>query len=133
MKRYLLAALVVFNILFAGIVSAHPPRLGEQKYPDVMAVNVRDRGENHFDFDVTISSEYDTPQRYADAFRVMSSDGEVFGVRTLWHDHEGEQPFTRDLYGVNIMQGIKHVIVQARDQKYGYGGKTMTVALPGRQ
>ena len=35
-----------------------------------------------FDLDVTVSSPYDTPQRYADAFRATSEDGAVvYGVR----------------------------------------------------
>lgn len=51
---------------------------------------------------------------------------------TRLHDHAGEQPFTRDLYGVRIPRGVRAVTVQARDQKYGYGGKTVEVALPGR-
>jgi len=56
----------------------------------------------------------------------------VLGERILLHDHAGEQPFTRDLYGVRIPRGIRTVSVQARDQQYGYGGKTVEVALPGR-
>jgi hypothetical protein len=54
------------------------------------------------------------------------------GERTLWHDHATEQPFTRDLHGVVIPAGVKTVTVQGRDQKYGWGGKTMQIALPGR-
>ncbi|MDP2265318.1 MAG: hypothetical protein Q8J70_02075 [Thiobacillus sp.] len=90
------------------------------------------RSDNRFDFDATISSSYDTPQRYADAFRVMSTEGVAFGTRTLFHDHASEQPFTRDLYGVTIPPGINSVVIQARDKKYGYGGKTLHVTLPGR-
>lgn len=103
-----------------------------QKYPDVVAAKAQARGTDSFDFDVTVSSPYDTPQRYADAFRVLGKDGTVFGERILLHDHAGEQPFTRDLYGVRIPRGIRTVTVQARDQKYGYGGKTVEVGLPGR-
>lgn len=103
-----------------------------QKYPDVISAKVRSRAVDTFDFDVTVSSPYDTPRRYADAFRAMSPDGKVFGERILLHDHAGEQPFTRDLYGVKIPSGIRTVIIQARDQQYGYGGKTVEVTLPGR-
>jgi hypothetical protein len=46
-----------------------------QKYPDVVSVTVRLRGSDTFDFDVTVSSPYDTPARYADAFRVMGPVG----------------------------------------------------------
>jgi hypothetical protein len=103
-----------------------------QKHPDLLEAKVRARGPGTFDFDVTVSSPYDTPQRYADGFRVMGKDGVVFGERKLLHDHAGEQPFTRDLHGVTIPRGVRSVIVQARDQKYGYGGKTFEVGLPGR-
>lgn len=105
----------------------------EQQFPDVVSVEVRAVGNDTFDFDVTISSPYDTPTRYADAFRVSTLSGQVLGVRELLHDHQAEQPFTRDLYGVNIPPAISVVIVQARDQKYGYGGNTVQVKLPGRR
>jgi hypothetical protein len=104
--------------------------VAEQRFPDVTAVKVRSIGGGKFDFDVTLSSPYDTPQRYADAFRVSTLDGKQLGERVLLHDHQTEQPFTRDLYGVNIPADIKKVRVQGRDQKYGYGGKTMEVNLP---
>ncbi|MBK6971782.1 MAG: hypothetical protein IPH26_02060 [Sterolibacteriaceae bacterium] len=103
-----------------------------QRFPDVVAAKVRAGSAGHFDFDVTVSSPYDTPQRYADAFRVTSKAGGVFGERKLLHDHAGEQPFTRDLYGVAIPPGIRVVLVQARDSEFGYGGATFEVSLPGR-
>lgn len=103
-----------------------------QKHPDVLAAKVRPGGTDTFDFDVTVSSPYDTPQRYADAFRVMGKDGAVYGERILLHDHAGEQPFTRDLYGVKIPHAVRVVVIQARDQRFGYGGKSIEVLLPGR-
>lgn len=104
----------------------------QQKYPNVLAAQVRMAGADRFDFDVTVSSPYDSPQRYADAFRVMGRDGTVYGVRTLFHDHAGEQPFTRDLYGVKIPPAVRGVTVQARDQRFGYGGRAIEIMLPGR-
>jgi hypothetical protein len=104
-----------------------------QKFPDVVGVQVVARSAGVFDFDVTVSSRYDTPQRYADGFRAMSEDGRtVYGVRPLAHDHAGEQPFTRDLHGVAIPAGVKQVVIQARDQLHGWGGQTQSVVLPGR-
>jgi hypothetical protein len=103
-----------------------------QKYPDVVGVKVKARGPNLFDFDVTVSSPYDSAQRYADAFRATGKDGKVFGERKLLHDHASEQPFTRDLYGVVVPDGVRKVVIQAKDQKYGYGGKTVEVDLPER-
>lgn len=123
-------------LLAAGCtVVAAPVPAGDvmmQKYPDVLAAKVRASGPDTFDFDVTVSSPYDTPQRYADAFRVMGRDGVVYGERILLHDHAGEQPFTRDLYGVKIPRTVRVVVVQARDQRFGYGGKSIEAPLPGR-
>ncbi|GAA6141655.1 hypothetical protein [Hydrogenophaga sp. 5NK40-0174] len=104
----------------------------QQRFPDVIGVKVRPAagGGRQFDFDVTISSPYDTPDRYADGFRVKGKDGTVYGVRKLWHDHAGEQPFTRDLYGVDIPSGVSSVTVEARDQQHGWGGETLDVILP---
>ena len=132
MNRYLAAGAVAVSIAMASLASAQMADARNQKYPDVVDVTVHARGDNRFDFDATLSSPYDTPQRYADAFRVMGDGGVVYGERTLFHDHASEQPFTRDLYGVTIPPGIKTVVVQGRDRKYGYGGKTRQVALPGR-
>jgi len=109
-----------------------PADAAEQKYPDVIGVKVRVRDANVYDFDVTVSSPYDTAQRYADAFRAVDKDGKVFGERKLLHDHANEQPFTRDLYGVVVPSGVHAVVIQASDQEYGYGGKTVEVVLPGR-
>jgi hypothetical protein len=112
--------------------SSAQTKASEQKHPDVVDVKVQARGNNRFDFDVTLSSPYDTPQRYADAFKVLDAQGKQLGERVLLHDHQTEQPFTRDLHGVVIPPGVKVVTMQGRDQKYGYGGKTMQVTLPGR-
>lgn len=125
-----LAIAVTFAGMNMGAVQS--AGLMNQKYPDVIDARVHVRSDGRFDFDATISSPYDTPQRYADAFRVMSTEGVQFGERTLFHDHASEQPFTRDLYGVAIPVGINTVVIQARDKKYGFGGKTLRVTLPGR-
>jgi hypothetical protein len=128
MNHFMVA--LVAAVAVATTAFAQPKASDEaQKYPDVVNVKVKARGDRRFDFDVTISSPYETPQRYADAFRVMSAEGVVYGERKLLHDHADEQPFTRDLYGVAIPAGVASVIVQARDQKFGYGGKTLKALL----
>jgi hypothetical protein len=117
------------------LMDAAPARAqaaSQQKYPDVVAAKVSPRGGDRFDFDVTISSPYDTAQRYADAFRVVGAKGEVYGERKLLHDHADEQPFTRDLHGVAIPAGVRAVVVEGRDQRHGYGGRKLEVGLPGR-
>jgi hypothetical protein len=99
-------------------------------FPDVIGVDVTETGDRTFTFTVTISSPYDRPERYADAWRVVAPNGAVLGVRELLHDHAGEQPFTRLLVGVVIPVDVGEVLVEARDQVSGWGGETMTVAVP---
>ncbi|HXV70783.1 MAG TPA: N-acetylmuramoyl-L-alanine amidase [Acidimicrobiia bacterium] len=105
------------------------PDLEESLYPDVIAVDVR-QGSDTYNFEVTISSPYDSPERYADAFRVVGDDGRVYAVRELLHDHSGEQPFTRSLGPVGIPEGVESVTIEARDLVYGWGGETLQVELP---
>lgn len=126
MRLATLASLGLFSLLAFQVAAA------EQRHPDVVAVQAAARGTDRFDFDVTISSPYDTPERYADAFRVKASDGRLLGERILLHDHADEQPFTRELHGVAIPPGVREVVVEGRDRRYGYGGKTFVVVLPGR-
>ncbi len=127
-----IAASAAALLLATGLALAQPKPAQDQKHPDVVDVKVQARASNRFDFDVTLSSPYDTPQRYADAFKVMGPKGALYGERVLLHDHQTEQPFTRDLHAVQVPAGVRTVTVQGRDQKYGYGGKTMQVTLPGR-
>ena len=56
----------------------------------------------------------------------------ALGWLMLLHDHANEQPFTRSLSRVAIEPDISIVIIQGRDQHYGYGGETISVPLPGR-
>lgn len=127
--RVLAAALVAIWLVAVPACAADAK---PQKHPDILAAKVRPSGSDAFDFDVTVSSPYDTAQRYADAFRVTSREGVVYGERTLFHDHADEQPFIRDLHGVKVPRGVRHVVIQGRDKRYGYGGKTLEVNLPGR-
>jgi len=105
---------------------------GDVLYPDVVAVEVSTNPDGRFRFSVTLSSPYDTPERYADAWRVRDEDGTVYGVRELVHDHATEQPFTRSLDGVEIPPEVTSVVVEGRDQVSGWGGAVVIVNLPGR-
>ena len=98
-------------------------------YPDVVAVETDRDVDGSYRFDVTISSPYDSPERYADAWRVVGPDGTEYGVRILLHDHANEQPFTRSLSGVEIPDGIDSVTVEGRDLINGWGGAIIEVDL----
>ncbi len=102
----------------------------EQPYPDVVGVDISPGSGGAYRIAVTIRSPYDTPERYADAWRVLAPDGSVLGERVLAHDHAAEQPFTRSLDGVEIPDDIDEVTVEGRDLVNGWGGATMTVPVP---
>ena len=69
---------------------------------------------------MTVSSPYDTPERYADAWRVVGPDGSEYGIRVLTHDHESEQPFTRSQGGIEIPGDVTIVTIEGRDLANGY-------------
>lgn len=100
------------------------------RFPDVLSAEATyDDAAASWSFAVTLSSPYDTPERYADGWRVMDADGAVYGVHTLAHDHANEQPFTRRQSGVEIPDTVDEVIIEGRDQRNGFGGATVTVSL----
>ncbi len=101
----------------------------EELFPDVLDATATQADDGSWTFSATLSSPYDTPERYADAWRVLGPDGEVYGIRELAHDHANEQPFTRSQSGIEIPDGVTTVTVEGRDQVSGWGGATVEVVL----
>ena len=101
---------------------------------DVVAVKVRPAGAGVYGFDVTVLSKDTGWDYYAERFEVVAPDGTVLGTRVLFHPHETEQPFTRELDGVRIPPAIAQVNVRAwmkhGAQTKAAGGATMQVTLP---
>ena len=96
---------------------------------DVLKVEARSAGGG-WSFDVTVEHADTGWDHYADGWRVVGPDGTVYGTRTLYHPHVGEQPFTRSLSGVAIPQGVTTVTVESHDSVHGWGGAAVEVALP---
>jgi hypothetical protein len=118
----------------SGTVGTEPvPDAGsntdDDRFPDVVAAEAAYDDGGTWSFAVTISSPYDSPARYADGWRVIGPDGEVYGTHTLTHDHANEQPFTRTQRGVEIPDDVDEVTIEGRDQVNGFGGATVVVQL----
>jgi hypothetical protein len=111
-----------------GVGTSVATAADEQLFPDIVEVTVTPQGDT-FRFDVTVSSPYDTPERYADAWRIVAPDGTELGVRELTHDHAGEQPFTRSLADVVIPPDVTEVTVEGRDLVNGWGGGTQVITI----
>ncbi len=105
------------------------PDLEASLYPDVVEVSVAGV-DGVYDFVVTMSSAYGSPDRYADAWRVVGDDGVVYGFRQLAYDHADEQPSTRSLTGVEIPPTVERVRIEGRDLVSGWGGETVELILP---
>ena len=110
-----------------GVLAAAPAFAGEA---DVTAAKVAHRSGRIYDFDVTVSSRDTGWDRYADRIDVLDPDGKALGVRVLEHPHEDEQPFTRDVYGVNIPSGVTEVTIRAHFKPVGFDGAALQVAVP---
>lgn len=102
---------------------------GAQRHPDVVEAELEPTGDT-WRLSATLSSPYDTPERYADSFRALTPDGEELGTRELLHDHADEQPFTRSLDGLTIPEGVGEIVVEGHDLEHGWGGATVTVTVP---
>lgn len=133
-----LSLVLVASLLVAGC-NLLPPLPGDReraldetegRFPDVIAVELRPAGDEVFDVAVTMSSPYDSPERYADGWRVLDQQGDVLGTHTLLHDHANEQPFTRTQRGLHVPAGVTQVTVEGRDSANGFGGATVTVDVP---
>jgi hypothetical protein len=99
---------------------------------DVVAAKVTRTGNDTYKFDVTVRHADEGWKHYADKWDVTAPDGTVLGTRILAHPHIDEQPFTRSLIGVKILESIDRVTVRGHDLVHGYGGKTVIVTVPGK-
>ena len=96
---------------------------------DVVDAAVEPSGDR-FVVTATIQSADTGWDRYADAWEVRTTDGDVLGTRVLAHPHVDEQPFTRSLNDVEIPAAVTSVEIAARDSVVGFCGTTVTVAVP---
>ena len=105
------------------------PIIYGSKFPKVLAVKAVARKNDKWQFNVTLSSPYDSPKRYADAWRVLDEQGKELGIRILGHDHANEQPFTRS-GTIEVPKTIKKVFIEGRDQANGWSGQRFEFKMP---
>jgi hypothetical protein len=100
---------------------------------DVVGVKVQREAGGTFHFDVTVRHADAGWEHYADRWEIVAPDGAVLATRPLRHPHVDEQPFTRDLSGVAIADGMARVTVRAHDSQHGFGGTEVSVELPRKE
>ena len=117
----------------ASTATAAGTPTGAAHFPDIVRVMATRNADGNYDFEVTVSSPYDTPERYADGWHLLTPEGQELAAHRLTHDQQREQPFARTQSAVPIPAGIDRVLVEGHDQRSGYGGKQVAVALPARR
>lgn len=79
--------------------------------------------------DVTLKHQDEGWKHYADGWRLVDSNGNEIGKRTLYHPHVNEQPFTRSLMGFYLAEKMKVIFVEAHDLKHGWSADKVKIDL----
>lgn len=100
--------------------------------PKVLEATVEVQANGLYAFSVTVVHAEDGWSHYVDRWEILDSTGKVLGIRTLYHPHEKDMPFTRSLANVAIPIGVREVTIRANCNIDGYGGSELLVSLPPR-
>ncbi|MCK5478089.1 MAG: hypothetical protein KAI44_04165 [Methylococcales bacterium] len=109
-------ALAIFNVANANDVK-------------ILAVDLYNSNDNSWLVKVTLEHSDTGWDHYADNWQVVDADGNVLGNRILQHPHIKEQPFTRDLAGVKIPDGVTTIYIKAHDKVHGWTTNELKVDL----
>ncbi|MCH9806914.1 MAG: hypothetical protein K0U74_04215 [Alphaproteobacteria bacterium] len=97
---------------------------------DVVEATAKRQSDGRYTVSATVRHADEGWKHYADRFEVLSPDGTVLGTRVLAHPHVNEQPFTRQLSGVVVPDGVTELHIRAHDKVHGLGGKVFVIKLP---
>ena len=109
---------------------------GEEKpmenldFAQVTYVKAEGKSDGTWTFHATVRHADTGWGHYADLWQIVDPDSDrVLGKRVLLHPHDEEQPFTRSLAGVSLSDELGRVVVQAKCNVHGFGGKEVVVDL----
>lgn len=99
-------------------------------FAQIEYVKATEASNGSWRFDVTVRHNDEGWDHYADAWQVVDpQNGKVLGERILAHPHETEQPFARSQSGITIPNGPSRVLVRAKCNVHGFGGREVLVDL----
>lgn len=98
-------------------------------FAQVVKVKAIEQANNTWCFHTQVRHNDQGWDHYADHWEVTNTEGQVLGERPLAHPHDNEQPFTRSQCGIKIPSQASTVIVKAKCNVHGYGGKPVVVDL----
>jgi hypothetical protein len=100
-----------------------------KEFSQVTHVLATEKSSGSWCFDTSVRHNDQGWEHYADGWEVIDLEGNQLGYRQLAHPHDNEQPFTRSQCNIKIPSGISKVIVRAKCNKHGFGGKPFIVDL----
>jgi len=98
-------------------------------FAQVMHVVATQKSNKSWCFATSVRHNDQGWEHYADGWEVIDLEGNQLGYRLLGHPHDNEQPFTRSLCDIKIPSEVSKVIVRAKCNKHGFGGKSVVVDL----
>ena len=104
----------------------------DPNFAQVKSVRMVYRSDGRWDVHAAVFHNDEGWNHYANIWQVVdSATGEVLGERILAHPHDTEQPFTRSLTGFAIPGSVREVRIRSRCNLHDYGGREITVKIPG--
>ena len=99
---------------------------------DVVGARIQPNPDGSFRIEATVRHADTGWDHYANRWEVLGPEGQVLASRFLLHPHVNEQPFSRSLGSVRIPRQWTWVKIRAHDLVHGYGGREVTLTVPGR-
>ncbi len=125
-SRSLLVAASLF-LVAPGIAGGYEESLD---YAQVTEVDAEETSPGVWRFSVTVRHADSGWDHYADEWQVVDpSTGTILGTRILAHPHVQEQPFTRSQSGIEIPPETKSVVLRAKCNVHGFGGREVRLEL----
>jgi len=100
------------------------------EFAQVTEVVANKRSDGSWCIDTSVRHNDQGWQHYADRWEVLDLKGNLLGYRVLGHPHDNEQPFTRSRCKIKIPSEISKIMVRAKCNKHGFGGKPFILDLP---
>jgi hypothetical protein len=124
--------MITFNkikICIAGFFALAAPNITIAGEVKILAVDLYNSTGSSWIVKVTLEHSDTGWDHYADIWQVVDAEGNVLGNRILHHPHVQEQPFTRNLAGVKVPDGISTLYIQAHDKVHGWATNKLKVDL----
>ena len=95
----------------------------------ILAADFNKTDNNLWSVNITLKHSDTGWDHYADNWRVVDSESNIFGDRVLYHPHFDEIPFTRSLNNVRVPEGITIVYIEVHDKVHGWTSNRLEVNL----